>query len=90
MNVGHQGGYTSVISAAHAGKDAFCVNPLVKLCFADELVNFDFADPRGAFGKAALREWTAALVREHSLSRQSKPLSRLYAYFSLFFCGILG
>jgi methyl-coenzyme M reductase alpha subunit len=57
MNVGHQGGYTSVVAAAHAGKDAFCVNPLVKTCFADDLVNFDFADPRGAFGKAALREW---------------------------------
>ena len=57
MNVGHQGGYTSVVAAAHAGKDAFCVNPLVKTCFADELVNFDFADPRGCFGKAALREW---------------------------------
>ncbi|MFZ3166621.1 MAG: coenzyme-B sulfoethylthiotransferase subunit alpha [Candidatus Methanoperedens sp.] len=57
MNVGHQGGYTSVVAAAHAGKDAFCVNPLVKTCFADELINFDFADPRGAFGKAALREW---------------------------------
>ncbi|VVB52138.1 Methyl-coenzyme M reductase subunit alpha [uncultured archaeon] len=57
MNVGHQGGYTAVISAAHAGKDAFCVNPLVKTCFADDLINFDFADPRGAFGKAALREW---------------------------------
>ncbi len=57
MNVGHQGGYTAVVAAAHAGKDAFCVNPLVKLCFADDLINFDFADPRGAFGKAALREW---------------------------------
>jgi methyl-coenzyme M reductase alpha subunit len=57
MNVGHQGGYTAVVAAAHAGKDAFCVNPLVKTCFADDLVNFDFADPRGAFGKAALREW---------------------------------
>ncbi len=57
MNVGHQGGYTSVICAAHAGKDAFTVNPLVKTCFADDLINFDFADPRGAFGKAALREW---------------------------------
>jgi len=33
MNVGHQGGYTSVVAAAHAGKDAFCVNPLVKTCF---------------------------------------------------------
>ena len=57
MNVGHQGGYTSVVAAAHAGKDAFCVNPLVKTCFADDLVNFDFSDPRGCFGKAALREW---------------------------------
>lgn len=58
MNVGHQGGYTAVVQAAHAGKkDAFVVNPLVKSCFADELVNFDFADPRGCFGKAALREW---------------------------------
>lgn len=58
MNVGHLGGYASVISAAHAGrKDGFCVNPLIKTCFADDLINFDFADPRGAFGKAALREW---------------------------------
>ena len=59
MNVGHQGGYTSgCVAAAHAArKDAFCCNPLVKTAFADELINFDFADPRGAFGKAALREW---------------------------------
>ncbi len=58
MNVGHQGGYTAVVAASHScRKDAFCVNPLVKTCFADDLVNFDFADPRGAFGKAALREW---------------------------------
>lgn len=58
MNVGHQGGYTAVVAATHAGrKDAFCVNPLVKTCFADDLINFDFADPRGCFGKAALREW---------------------------------
>jgi methyl-coenzyme M reductase alpha subunit len=59
MNVGHQGGYTSgCVAAAHAGRgDAFCCNPLVKTAFADDLINFDFADPRGAFGKAALREW---------------------------------
>lgn len=59
MNVGHQGGYASgVVAAAHAGRgDAFCVNPLVKVSFADDLINFDFSDPRGAFGKAALREW---------------------------------
>jgi methyl-coenzyme M reductase alpha subunit len=59
MNVGHQGGYSSgCVAAAHAGRgDAFCVNPLVKVAFADDLINFDFSDPRGAFGKAALREW---------------------------------
>ncbi len=57
MNVGHLGGYTSIVAGAHAGRDAFCLNPLVKTCFADGLINFDFTDPRGAFGKAALREW---------------------------------
>ncbi len=58
MNVGHQGGYTATVGSAHAARgDAFTANPLVKACFADELINFDFADPRGAFGKAALREW---------------------------------
>jgi len=58
MNVGHQGGYASVVAAAHGGRgDAFCVNPLVKTCFADDLINFDFAYPRECFGKAALREW---------------------------------
>ncbi len=58
MNVGHLGGYTAIVAATHAGrKDAFCANPLVKTCFADDLINFDFADPRGAFAKAALREW---------------------------------
>ncbi|MFA4955532.1 MAG: coenzyme-B sulfoethylthiotransferase subunit alpha [Candidatus Methanoperedens sp.] len=57
MNVGHQGGYTAVVAAAHAGKDAFCVNPLVKVHFADDLNNFDFKNPRAEFGKAALREW---------------------------------
>ena len=59
MNVGHQGGYSSgCVAAAHAGRgDAFCVNPLVKVAFADDLLNFDFADPRGCYGKAALREW---------------------------------
>ncbi len=58
MDVGHQGGYAAIVSAAHAGRrDAFCTSPLVKCCFADDLINFDFSDPRGEFGKAALREW---------------------------------
>ncbi len=58
MNVGHLGGYTAIVAAAHAGrKDAFCVSPLIKTSFADNLINFDFTDPRGEFGKAAMREW---------------------------------
>ena len=55
---GYPRGYSSVVAATHADrKDAFSVNPLVKSGFADDLLNFDFADPRGAFCKAALREW---------------------------------
>lgn len=55
---GHMGGYSAIVAAAHAGrKDAFCVNPLVKVCFADDMMNFDFADPRVCFGIGALREW---------------------------------
>jgi methyl-coenzyme M reductase alpha subunit len=58
MNAGHLGGYSALVAAAHAGrKDAFCANPLIKTCFADDLLNFFFADPRVCFGIAALREW---------------------------------
>ena len=61
MNVGHLGGYTGIASAAHAGRgDAFVVNPLVKICFADDLLPFDFKQPRKEFGRGALREFTPA------------------------------
>jgi len=61
MNVGHQGGYAAITSAAHAGRgDAFAVNPLVKVCFADDLLPFDFSKPRKEFARGCLREFEPA------------------------------
>uniref|UniRef100_UPI00351C96A5 coenzyme-B sulfoethylthiotransferase subunit alpha n=1 Tax=Methanomethylovorans sp. TaxID=2758717 RepID=UPI00351C96A5 len=61
MNVGHQGGYAAIASAAHAGRgDAYAVNPLIKVCFADSLLPFDFTSPRKEFGRGALREFMPA------------------------------
>ncbi|MDD2439463.1 MAG: coenzyme-B sulfoethylthiotransferase subunit alpha [Methanosarcinaceae archaeon] len=61
MNVGHQGGYAGIAQAAHAGRgDAFTVNPLLKICFADELLPFNFAEPRKEFGRGAIREFMPA------------------------------
>lgn len=61
MNVGHQGGYTAIASAAHAGRgDAYAVNPLIKIAFADKLLPFDFTQPRKEFGRGALREFEPA------------------------------
>ncbi|MBP2029127.1 methyl-coenzyme M reductase alpha subunit [Methanohalophilus levihalophilus] len=61
MNVGHQGGYTAIAAAAHAGRgDAFTLNPLIKICFADDLLPFDFTAPRKEFGRGALREFEPA------------------------------
>ncbi|MGM0770006.1 MAG: coenzyme-B sulfoethylthiotransferase subunit alpha [Halobacteriota archaeon] len=61
MNVGHQGGYAAIASAAHAGRgDAWTVNPLLKICFADDMLPFDFTAPRKEFGRGALREFEPA------------------------------
>jgi len=61
MNVGHQGGYAGIAQAAHAGRgDAFTVNPLIKVCFADDLMPFNFAEPRREFGRGAMREFMPA------------------------------
>ncbi|MBO4301774.1 coenzyme-B sulfoethylthiotransferase subunit alpha [Methanosarcinaceae archaeon] len=61
MNVGHQGGYAGITMAAHSTRgDAFTVNPLVKICFADDLLPFDFTRPRYEFGRGALREFEPA------------------------------
>jgi methyl-coenzyme M reductase alpha subunit len=58
MNVGHQGGYTTVCTGGYTGRgDGFAINPLVKTCFADDLMNFDFVEVRECFGKGALREF---------------------------------
>ncbi|MDD3245823.1 MAG: coenzyme-B sulfoethylthiotransferase subunit alpha [Methanosarcina sp.] len=61
MNVGHQGGYGGIASAAHSTRgDAFAVNPLIKVCFADDLMPFDFTAPRREFGRGAIREFVPA------------------------------
>ncbi|ADI73798.1 methyl-coenzyme M reductase, alpha subunit [Methanohalobium evestigatum Z-7303] len=61
MNVGHQGGYAAITSGAHAGRgDAFATNPLIKIAFADDLLPFDFKEPRREFGRGALREFKPA------------------------------
>jgi methyl-coenzyme M reductase alpha subunit len=61
MNVGHQGEYAGISSAAHAGRmDAFAINPLIKVCFANPGMVFDWADIRGCFGKGGAREFRAA------------------------------
>ena len=61
MNVGHQGGYAGIAKAAHVGRrDAFAVSPLVKVCFADPNLWFDFAAPRKEFARGALREFQPA------------------------------
>ena len=58
MNVGHQGGYAGIAKAAHIGRgDAFAVSPLVKVCFGDDSLSFDFKNVRKEFAKGALREF---------------------------------
>jgi methyl-coenzyme M reductase alpha subunit len=61
MNVGHQGEYAGISSAAHAGRmDAFATSPLIKVCFANPALVFDFGDVRACFGKGGAREFRAA------------------------------
>jgi methyl-coenzyme M reductase alpha subunit len=58
MNVGHQGEYAGIAQAAHSARgDAFALNPLVKIAFADKNLTFDFAEVRAQFAKGALREF---------------------------------
>ena len=58
MNVGHQGEYAGISQAAHSARgDAFVVNPLVKIAFADKNLSFDFSEVRAQFAKGALREF---------------------------------
>jgi len=61
MNVGHQGEYAGITSAAHAGRmDAFAVSPLIKVTFANPGLVFDWANVRDCFGKGGAREFRAA------------------------------
>ncbi|MCK9305971.1 MAG: coenzyme-B sulfoethylthiotransferase subunit alpha [Methanoculleus sp.] len=61
MNVGHQGEYAAIVAGAHYGRsDAFCYSPLVKVCFADPSLRFDFSEPRREFAKGAIREFMPA------------------------------
>lgn len=61
MNVGHQGEYAGIAQSAHAARgDAFVFNPLVKIAFADDNLQFDFSNVRGEVAKGALREFEPA------------------------------
>ena len=61
MNVGHQGEYAGIAQAPHAARgDAFVFNPLVKIAFADDNLQFDFTEIRAQFAKGALREFEPA------------------------------
>jgi len=61
MNVGHQGEYAGISQAAHSARgDAFALNPLVKIAFADKNLTFDFTEIRAQFAKGALREFEPA------------------------------
>ena len=65
MNVGHMGEYTGIVQAAHSARgDAFALNPLIKVAFADPLLIFDFAHPRKEFARGALREFEPAGERD--------------------------
>jgi len=61
MNVGHQGEYAGISQAAHSARgDAFVLNPLVKISFADPNLIFNFDEVRAQFAKGALREFEPA------------------------------
>jgi methyl-coenzyme M reductase alpha subunit len=61
MNVGHQGEYAAIVGSAHYGSgDAWSLSPLIKICFADPSLKFDFAEPRREFARGAIREFMPA------------------------------
>lgn len=65
MNVGHQPEYAGIAQAPHAARgDAFCVNPLIKVAFADKDLAFDFTQPRKSIAKGALREFVPGGERD--------------------------
>jgi methyl-coenzyme M reductase alpha subunit len=61
MNVGHQGEYAGISSAAHSARgDAFALNPLIKVTFANPALPFPWDDIRKGFGMGGAREFRAA------------------------------
>jgi methyl-coenzyme M reductase alpha subunit len=65
LDLGHLGGYAGIVSAAHAARfDAFVVNPLIKVTFANPALAFDWADVRECIGKGALRLFRAQGERD--------------------------
>ena len=61
MNVGHQGEYAAIVGSSHyATGDAWSLSPLMKICFADPSLKFDFAEPRREFARGAIREFMPA------------------------------
>ena len=61
MNVGHQGEYAGISAEAHyAVGDAYVLNPLVKVAFADPSLKFDYSRVREEYAKGALREFSPA------------------------------
>lgn len=61
MNVGHQGEYAAISGSCHYARgDAWTLNPLIKIAFADPALVFDFSEPRREFAKGAIREFMPA------------------------------
>jgi methyl-coenzyme M reductase alpha subunit len=61
MNVGHMGEYAGISAAAHyAAGDAYVLNPLAKVVFADPSLKFDYSKVRAEYAKGALREFSPA------------------------------
>jgi len=60
-NVGHRGGYAACAAAPHFARgDAWVSSPLIKICFADKSLAFDFTEPRKEFARGAIREFMPA------------------------------
>lgn len=65
MNVGHQPEYAGIAEAPHAARgDAFSLNPLIKVAFADKHLAFDWKHPRKTIAKGAVREFMPAGERD--------------------------
>lgn len=65
MNVGHSGEYAGIVAAAHVARgDAWCVNPIIKVAFADPSLKFDWVHPRQCLAKGVLREYVPAGLRD--------------------------